>query len=218
MGNHLGGVASTHWGSAIGGKFRGQKMGLTGTSHRGAPMWRHLLGPWQVSSLSSYDSKVSQWHSSDHFSLYRGEGDEICEDDNFCEVARWGFTNNFTLHKNIHEFGYCLGHLHLIEEVMPDIKAFIKPFILKRGDHLVGHTKAQQFPLLYAWQWHTSHTNWSFVHFTELGPEDDSNTCLAPKWTWQICVTRWRSQNLAHPTPWWMGWKSLRVYEDFIEY
>src|SRR5665213_3542773 len=33
---------------------------------------------------------------------------------------------------------------HLIEEV-PDFKAFIKPFILKGCDRLVGHTKAQQF-------------------------------------------------------------------------
>ena len=33
---------------------------------------------------------------------------------------------------------------HLIEEV-PDFKSFIKPFILKGGDRLVGHTKAQQF-------------------------------------------------------------------------
>src|SRR5665213_2811165 len=29
----------------------------------------------------------------------------------------------------------------------PDFKAFIKPFILNRGDHLVGHTKTQQFRL-----------------------------------------------------------------------
>lgn len=34
-----------HQGSAIGGKFRGQKMGLTGTSHGGASTWRRLLGP-----------------------------------------------------------------------------------------------------------------------------------------------------------------------------
>ena len=33
---------------------------------------------------------------------------------------------------------------HLIEK-MSDFKTFIKPFILKRGDRLVGHTKAQQF-------------------------------------------------------------------------
>lgn len=32
---------------------------------------------------------------------------------------------------------------HLIEEV-PNFKAFIKPFmILKRGEHLFGHTKTQ---------------------------------------------------------------------------
>ena len=34
--------------------------------------------------------------------------------------------------------------LHLIEEVS-DFKSFIKRFILKGGDCLVGHTKAQQF-------------------------------------------------------------------------
>jgi hypothetical protein len=33
---------------------------------------------------------------------------------------------------------------HMIEEV-PDFKAFIKPYMLKGGNHLVGHTKAQQF-------------------------------------------------------------------------
>ena len=31
---------------------------------------------------------------------------------------------------------------HLIEEVS-DIEVFIKPFILKEGDSLVGHTRAQ---------------------------------------------------------------------------
>jgi hypothetical protein len=39
---------------------------------------------------------------------------------------------------------------HLIEE-MSDFKSFIKPFILKGGDRLVGHTKAQRtIPILYA--------------------------------------------------------------------
>ena len=33
---------------------------------------------------------------------------------------------------------------HMIEEV-PDFKAFIKPYMLKGEDRLVGHTKAQQF-------------------------------------------------------------------------
>ena len=33
---------------------------------------------------------------------------------------------------------------HSIEEV-PNFKKFIKPFVLKGGDNLVGHTKAQQF-------------------------------------------------------------------------
>ena len=33
---------------------------------------------------------------------------------------------------------------HMIEEV-PNFKAFIKPYMLKGGDRLVGHTKAQQF-------------------------------------------------------------------------
>ena len=33
---------------------------------------------------------------------------------------------------------------HFIEEVS-DIKSFIKPFILKKGDCLMDHTKAQQF-------------------------------------------------------------------------
>ena len=34
--------------------------------------------------------------------------------------------------------------LHVIKEVH-NFKIFIKPFILKGGDRLVGHTKAQQF-------------------------------------------------------------------------
>lgn len=42
--------------------------------------------------------------------------------------------------------------IHLIEEV-PDLKAFIKPFILKGGDHLVGHTKAQQFCIYMCDDW-----------------------------------------------------------------
>ena len=33
---------------------------------------------------------------------------------------------------------------HMIEEIS-NFKAFIKPYMSKRGDHLVGHTKAQQF-------------------------------------------------------------------------
>ena len=33
---------------------------------------------------------------------------------------------------------------HLIEK-MPDFKIFIKPFVLKGDDRLVGHTKSQQF-------------------------------------------------------------------------
>ena len=33
---------------------------------------------------------------------------------------------------------------HIIEEI-PNFKAFIKPYMFKGGDHLVGHTKRQQF-------------------------------------------------------------------------
>ena len=33
---------------------------------------------------------------------------------------------------------------HMIEKI-PNFKAFIKPYMLKRGERLVGHTKTQQF-------------------------------------------------------------------------
>ena len=33
---------------------------------------------------------------------------------------------------------------HMIEEIL-NLKAFIKPYMLKGGDHLVGHMKTQQF-------------------------------------------------------------------------
>ena len=33
---------------------------------------------------------------------------------------------------------------HMIEKI-PNFKAFIKPYMLKRGERLVGHTQTQQF-------------------------------------------------------------------------
>ena len=80
---------------------------------------------------------------------------------------------------------------HLIEEV-PD---FIKPFILKGGNHLVVPFQTSTISLLCAWQCYTSHAIPNFVYFTEFGPRRWI-TCLAPRWIWKICVTRWRAKAL----------------------
>ena len=49
-----------------------------------------------------------------------------------------------TSYEIIHAFGQCAIDPPLIKKI-PNFKAFIKPHMLKGVDHLVGHTKTQQF-------------------------------------------------------------------------
>ena len=76
---------------------------------------------------------------------------------------------------------------HLIEEVH-DFKTFIKPFIHKGGDRLVGHTKAQQFRFyMRDDRWSSGYALQGFVHFSKLGSRE-RYTCMVSTQKWQMYV------------------------------
>src|ERR1700737_4804700 len=69
---------------------------------------------------------------------------------------------------------------HMIEEV-PDFKAFIKPYMLKGGDRLVGYTKAQQFRF--------------YIRDDGLPAMQFKLLCTSPNWGPDDGILIWRQDN-----------------------
>ena len=103
--------------------------------------------------------------------------------------------------------------LHMIKEV-PNFKAFIKPYMMKGGDCLVGHTKAQQFRI--------------YMRDDGIPAMQFKLLCTSPNWARRMVYSygvktmmgnvcfRMGIQSLANPTPCGMGRKSSKVYPDSL--
>jgi hypothetical protein len=104
---------------------------------------------------------------------------------------------------------------HLIEEVS-NFKTFIKPFILKGGDRLVGHTKAQQFRLymcddgLPAMQFKVLCTspNWGPEEGILVWRQNEDEKCMLPDGEPKPCT----------PNPMRNGPEIIKGISRFIQY
>ena len=104
---------------------------------------------------------------------------------------------------------------HMIEEI-PNFKAFIKPYMLKGGDRLVGHTKAQQF------RFYMNDDGVPAMQFKLL--------CTTPNWAPEEGILVWRQDNdgkcllpdgepsPCKPDPMRNGPEIIKGISGFIEY
>ena len=102
---------------------------------------------------------------------------------------------------------------HIIKKI-PNFKAFIKPYMLRGGDRLVGHTKTQQF------RFYMRDDGVTAMQFKLL--------CTTPNWDSYEGILMWRQDkdencllSGGEPIPckpdlWGMGRKSSKVYPNIL--